>query len=54
MCKITKIISVALLLVCSSFIVGDGFCIDTSPLFIGDGKVDLEDFAEFGKYWMGE
>jgi hypothetical protein len=21
-------------------------------LFMGNGKVDLEDFAEFGKYWM--
>ena len=32
--------------------IGDDLSADISPLFIGDGKVDLEDFAEFGKYWM--
>ena len=31
---------------------GDGLSADISPLFIGDGKVDLRDLAEFAEYWV--
>ena len=26
--------------------------LNIKPLFIGDGKVDLEDFVKFAGYWL--